>query len=140
MATVDSVKKEVDDLRGALQIYEEQQKAIMTSMETQVQTEVKTVTANLDMLYRETQQALNALVERVKKLEEGGGGGGKKKESLIHAKSIVPDVLSKDEFSKHRIPTDATAWFTARDADNNGVLSRAEFITGTVANPPQATK
>ena len=49
-------------------------------------------------------------------------------------------VLSKDEFSKHRIPTDATAWFTARDADNNGVLSRAEFITGTVANPPQATK
>lgn len=49
-------------------------------------------------------------------------------------------VLSKDEFSKHRSPTDATAWFTARDADNNGVLSRAEFITGTVANPPQATK
>jgi len=50
------------------------------------------------------------------------------------------DVLSKDEFSKHRSPTDATAWFTARDADNNGVLSRAEFITDTVANPPQATK
>jgi hypothetical protein len=94
MATVDAVQKN-EDLRAKLQIYEEQQKSIMESMGSQVQNEVKTVTANLDMLDRETQQALNVLGERVKKLETGGGEA--KKVSLVHAQSFVPEALSKDE-------------------------------------------
>ena len=69
MATVDSVAREIEDLRGKLRLFEEQQAKVIDSMSTQVQSEVKNVTSNLDTLYKETLQAMTSLGERVKKLE-----------------------------------------------------------------------
>ena len=94
MATVDSIAREVEDLKSKLRLFEEQQAKIMESMSTQVQNEVKTVTSNLDTLYKETLQAMTMLSERVKKLQTSGG---KSRKSLIKPKSFAPEVLSRDE-------------------------------------------
>jgi N-sulfoglucosamine sulfohydrolase len=44
--------------------------------------------------------------------------------------------LNFAEFSKGRDPADAEAWFKARDADQNGTLSRDEFTASQVQRPP----
>lgn len=46
-------------------------------------------------------------------------------------------VLSWDEFRQGRSGADAEGWFKARDQDGNGSLSREEFITAKVPNPPK---
>ena len=46
-------------------------------------------------------------------------------------------VLSWDEFRQGRSVADAEGWFKARDQDANGSLSREEFITAKVPNPPK---
>jgi hypothetical protein len=48
--------------------------------------------------------------------------------------------LSYEEFSQNRNPTEAQAWFKARDSDQNSSLSREEFVTSKVANPPNLKK
>jgi arylsulfatase A-like enzyme len=48
--------------------------------------------------------------------------------------------LSYEEFSQNRTPTEAQAWFKARDSDQNNSLSREEFVTSKVANPPNLKK
>ena len=77
MATVDSVAREVEDLKSKLRLFEEQQAKIMESMSTQVQNEVKTVTSNLDTLYKETLQAMTIRSERVKKLDRWESPGSR---------------------------------------------------------------
>lgn len=49
-------------------------------------------------------------------------------------------LLSYEEFAKNRNATEAQAWFKARDTNQDSELSRAEFITDKVANPPQFKK
>ncbi len=44
--------------------------------------------------------------------------------------------LDKDEFSARRDKAEAAAWFSARDIDKDGFLSPAEYISGSVPNPP----
>jgi hypothetical protein len=44
--------------------------------------------------------------------------------------------LDKAEFSVKRDPADATAWFAARDTDKDGFISKEEFISNSVPNPP----
>lgn len=46
-------------------------------------------------------------------------------------------VLSWEEFSQGRSQADALGWFKARDQDDNGQLSREEFVTSRVPNPPK---
>ncbi len=46
-------------------------------------------------------------------------------------------VLSWDEFRHGRSVADAEGWFKTRDQDGNGSLSREEFITAKVPNPPK---
>lgn len=48
--------------------------------------------------------------------------------------------LSYEEFSQNRNPAEAQAWFKARDSDQNNSLSREEFVTSKVANPPNLKK
>ncbi len=45
--------------------------------------------------------------------------------------------LSWAEFSAGRDPADAEGWFKARDVDGDKSLSKEEFVTATVANPPK---
>jgi arylsulfatase A-like enzyme len=49
-------------------------------------------------------------------------------------------TLDKKEFSGGRDPEEAAAWFVARDADKDGVVSKEEFVRATVANPPALKK
>jgi arylsulfatase A-like enzyme len=48
--------------------------------------------------------------------------------------------LSYEEFSQNRNPSEAQAWFKARDSNQNSSLSREEFVTSKVANPPNLKK
>ena len=48
--------------------------------------------------------------------------------------------LSYEEFAAKRNPAEAQAWFKARDSDQNNSLSREEFVTDKVANPPNLKK
>lgn len=43
--------------------------------------------------------------------------------------------LSFEEFSVHRKPEDAKAWFTARDRNSDGFVSREEFLAPDVSIP-----
>jgi arylsulfatase A-like enzyme len=45
--------------------------------------------------------------------------------------------LDKGEFSGKRNPDEANAWFTARDLDKDGLLSKDEYARTSVPNPPQ---
>ncbi|MDD4020014.1 MAG: sulfatase-like hydrolase/transferase [Kiritimatiellae bacterium] len=48
--------------------------------------------------------------------------------------------LDKAEFTAKRQPEEAAAWFAARDADQDGWVSREEFIRVNVLNPPNSKK
>ena len=48
--------------------------------------------------------------------------------------------LTFDEFRGNRDTDEAHLWFKARDADGDGFLSREEFLSPTVKNPPKRDK
>ncbi|MEN3943706.1 sulfatase-like hydrolase/transferase [Prosthecobacter sp. SYSU 5D2] len=76
------------------------------------------------------------------KKKAGGQKQGSKNDPSREAQFIQKDtdndgVLSWEEFSKGRSRADAEGWFKARDQDGNDSLSREEFVTGNVPNPPK---
>jgi N-sulfoglucosamine sulfohydrolase len=60
-----------------------------------------------------------------------------REKQFTHKDTDKDGVLSWDEFRQGRSVADAEGWFKARDQDGNGSLSREEFITGKVPNPPK---
>lgn len=73
------------------------------------------------------------------KRKSGGGGKGdpKRVEMFRRLDADGDGRLSREEFGVKRSAKEAEAWFAARDRDGDGWLNEAEYVAGSVPNPPK---
>ena len=94
---IETVRNELVELTRKLSVFEQQQNALIENVNKQVTEEVGKVTVGLQELYGQASEAIAELRNRLERVEGTGETRAPNRKSLVHAKSIIPEKITKKE-------------------------------------------
>ena len=94
---IETVRNELVELTRKLSVFEQQQNALIENVNKQVTEEVGKVTVGLQELYGQASEAIAELRNRLERVENTGEARTQNRKSLVHAKSIIPEKITKKE-------------------------------------------